>query len=99
VRIEERSGESVAEATVVLDDAEWIDLLQGLADVIENKRDHLHFSQMGGPQLVFRRASEADDDPLRRQMDWWLGPAVLFGVVFLVIGLISTIRWAMALVP
>lgn len=86
------------EATVTVSDEELIDLLEGLADVVENKREHLHFQQLGGPQLVVRRAHEDDDDPLGRQMDWWLGPAVLFGAIFVIIGLVTTIRWAVGLV-
>lgn len=99
MKIEDRSGESMTEATVTLDDVELIDLLQGLADVIEEKRNHLHFSQAGGPQLVVRRVAEAEAeaDPLGRQMDWWLGPAVLLGIVFVVIGFVTVIRWAVGL--
>lgn len=98
MRIEDRSGTSLPETTVTVNDEELIDLLEGLADVVENKRPHLHFQQLGGPQLVVRRSHEDDDDPLGRQMDWWLGPAVLFGVVFVIIGLITTVRWAVELV-
>lgn len=98
MRIEDQRGESITEATVTVDDQELVDLLTGLADVIEGDREHLHFSQLGGPQLVVRRAAEADSDPLGRQMDWWLGPAVLFGVIFVVIGLVTVVRWAVGLV-
>lgn len=98
MRIEDQRGESIAEATVTVDDDELVDLLTGLADVIEGDRQHLHFSQLGGPQLVVRRSAEAEADPLGRQMDWWLGPAVLFGVIFVVIGLVTVIRWAVGLV-
>lgn len=97
MKIEDRAGESLPEATVTVDDEELIDLLQGLADVVEGTREHLHFNQLGGPQLVVRRALEADDDPLRRQIDWWLGPLILFGLVFLVVGLATVIRWAAGL--
>ena len=93
MKIEDRKGESLTEATVTVDDAELIDLLQGLADVVEGSREHLHFNQLGGPQLVVRRASEADDDPLGRQIDWWLGPLVLVGVILLVVGAAGVIRW------
>jgi hypothetical protein len=98
MRIEDRSGESLTETTITVDDEELIDLLQGLADVVEGSREHLHFSQLGGPQLVVRREAESDADPLGRQMDWWLGPAVLFGVIFVVIGLVTVIRWATGLI-
>lgn len=98
MRIEDRSGASITEATVTVDDQELIDLLQGLADVIEGQREHLHFQQLGGPQLVVRRTHEDDDDPLGRQMDWWLGPAILFGALFVIIGLVTTIKWAVGLV-
>ncbi|CAN5528564.1 hypothetical protein BH24ACT26_BH24ACT26_09240 [soil metagenome] len=97
MRIEDQRGESLAEATVTVDDEELIDLLQGLADVIEGQRPHLHFSQLGGAQLVIRRATESDDDPLGRQMDWWVGPGVLFGLVFVVIGAVTVVRWAIGL--
>jgi hypothetical protein len=97
MRIEDQRGEPLKEATVTVDEAELIDLLQGLADVIEDKRPHLHFAQMGGPQLVVRRSSDDQDDPLRRQTDWWLGPLVLLGVLFVVIGLITVVRWAAGL--
>jgi hypothetical protein len=98
MRIEDRGGESLTEATVTVDDAELMDLLEGLADVVEGKREHLHFNQLGGPQLVVRRATEADDDPLRRQTDWWLGPLILFGLVFLVVGAATVLRWAAGLI-
>jgi hypothetical protein len=97
MKIEDRRGESLAEATISVDDEELIDLLQGLADVVEGTREHLHFMQPGGPQLVVRRASEADADPLRRQMDWWLGPLVLFVALFSIIGAITLVRWAASL--
>ena len=97
MRIEDQRGEPVNEATVTVDEAELIDLLQGLADVIEDKRPHLHFAQAGGPQLVVRRTSEDDADPIGRQTDWWLGPLVLLGVLFVVIGAITVIRWAVGL--
>lgn len=97
MKIENKQGQSLAEATVVLDDDELIDLLQGLADVIEGEREHLHFNQLGGPQLVLRRTAEAESDPLGRQSDWWMGPLVLFGVVFVVIGVATVIRWAASL--
>lgn len=98
MKIEDKTGESLPEATVLLDDEELIDLLQGLADVIEGEREHLHFNQLGGPQLVVRRTAEAEADPLARQSDWWMGPLVLFAAVFVVIGLITVIRWAANLV-
>lgn len=97
MKIEDRQGESLHEATVTVDDEELVDLLQGLADVIEGKRPHLHFSQLGGPQLVVRRIAEADDDPLGRQLDWWMGPLILVGLVFVVIGAYTVIRWAAGL--
>jgi hypothetical protein len=97
MRIEDGNGDSLTEATVSVDDDELIDLLQGIADVVEGTRNHLHFAQPGGPQLVVRHATEADPDPLRRQMDWWVGPVLLFGTVFLVVGVITVIRWAATL--
>jgi hypothetical protein len=98
MRIEDRKGDSLPEATVTVNDEELIDLLQGLADVVEGTREHLHLQQLGGPQLVVRRAHEDDADPLGRQMDWWLGPVVFFGGLFVVIGIVATISWAVGLV-
>ena len=97
MKIENRSGESLAEATLTLDDDEAVDLLQGLADVVEGSRDHLHFAQLGGPQLVVRKTSESDPDPLRRQMDWWMGPLILIGAIFLVVGAVNVIQWMLDL--
>lgn len=97
MRIENQRGESLPEATISVDDRELIDLLQGLADVVEGKREHLHFAQTGGPQLVVRRGQEGDSDPLGRQMDWWLGPLVLFGALFVLVGLVTVVRWAVDL--
>jgi hypothetical protein len=97
MRIEDQRGEPVNEATVTVDEAELIDLLQGLADVIEDKRPHLPFAQQGGPQLVVRRTSDDAADPLRRQTDWWLGPLVLLGALFVLIGAITVVRWAIGL--
>lgn len=97
MKIEDRSGTSLAEATVTVDGDELVDLLEGLADVVEGKRAHLHFDQLGGPQLVVRRADESDADPLGRQVDWWLGPLILFGLVFVVVGAVTVIRWAVGL--
>jgi hypothetical protein len=98
MRIEDQRGEPLKEATVTVDEAELIDLLQGLADVIEDQRPHLHFAQMGGPQLVVRRSSDDQDDPLRRQVDWWMGPLVLLAVLFIVIGAVTVVRWAAGLI-
>ncbi|MDP9224891.1 MAG: hypothetical protein M3P18_13810 [Actinomycetota bacterium] len=97
VRIENRRGETVDEATVTVDDAELIDLLEGLADVVEGKRAHLHFNQLGGPQLVFRRTEEADADPLQRSLDWWIGPLLLLGVVLVIVGTVTSVRWVAGL--
>lgn len=98
MKIEDQRGESLTEATVTVDEAELIDLLQGLADVVEGSREHLHFNQIGGPQLVVRRATEADDDPLRRQLDWWLGPLILIAIIVLVVGVATVIKWISGLV-
>jgi hypothetical protein len=97
MRIEDASGKTLRETTVTVDDHELVDLLQGLADVIEGQRPHLHFKQLGGPQLVIRRAAEADDDPLGRGLDWWVGPAVLVALVFVVVGAATVVRWAAGL--
>jgi hypothetical protein len=97
MKIEDRRGETVDETTVTVDDEELIDLLQGLADLVEGKREHLHFQQLGGPELVVKRATEGEE-PIERQMDWWVGPLILFGIVFVVIGAVTVIRWAVGLV-
>ena len=98
MKIEDRRGESLPEATVTVDDEELIDLLQGLADVVEGTREHLHFNQLGGPQLVVRRDAEGDADPIGRQLDWWVGPAILVGTIFVIIGAVTFVRWAINLV-
>jgi hypothetical protein len=97
VRIQDQSGGSITEATITVDGAEIIDLLQGLADVVEGSREHLHFRQPGGPQLVVRLTSGSEDDPLGRQADWWFGPLVLAGTLFVVVGAFTVIRWAVGL--
>lgn len=94
MRIEDRRGQSLAEATVTLDDEEMVDLLQGIADVIEGERPHLHLNQVGGPQLVVRRAAEDEADPLGRGLDWWIGPLLLALVLFVVVGAVTVVRWA-----
>ena len=98
MKIEDRRGEPVPETTVTVDDVELIDLLQGLADLVEGKREHLHFQQLGGPELVVQRASAEEAAPIERQMDWWIGPLVLFGVLFVVVGAITIVRWAVGLI-
>ena len=97
MKIEDRRGESLSEATVSVDSVELIDLLQGLADVVEGKREHLHFNQVGGPQLVVRRTDEGEADPIGRQLDWWMGPLVLAGILFVIIGAVTFVRWAVNL--
>lgn len=97
MKIEDRRGESMLEATVTVDDEELLDLLQGLADVVEGTREHLHFNQIGGPQLVVRRESEGDPDPIGRQLDWWMGPLILVATVFVIIGAVTFVRWAVGL--
>jgi hypothetical protein len=54
-------------------------------------------SSVDGAQIVFRRGSGEEVEPLERQMDWWVGPLVLFGLLFLSIGIITFIRWAVGL--
>ncbi|MGI8708454.1 MAG: hypothetical protein ACR2LG_09675 [Actinomycetota bacterium] len=97
VKIEDREGRSLEEATLTLDDEEIIDLLQGVADVVEGKREHLHFSQLGGPQLVVRHVSGSEPDPLGRQMDWWVGPLILLGAVLVIVGLANVVGWVAGL--
>lgn len=97
MKIEDQRGQPLKEATVVVDDGELIDLLQGLADVIEQERAHLHFAQLGGPQLVVRRADEVQADPLGRQADWWWGPLVLAAAILVVVGAVNVIGWAVNL--
>lgn len=99
MKIEDQAGDSLTEATVTVDAEEIIDLLQGLADVVEGKREHLHFKELGGPELVVRLVADprADPDPLGRQMDWYVGPLVLFGVLFVIVGIITVARWAVGL--
>lgn len=98
MKIEDRRGEPLTEATVTVDEQELMDLLQGLADVVEGSREHLHFKQLGGPQLVVRRAHGDDDDPLGRQLDWWLGPLVFVAALLIIVGLATMIRWISGLV-
>ncbi|HWL64801.1 MAG TPA: hypothetical protein VNP73_02410 [Actinomycetota bacterium] len=101
MKIEDRRGEPVGEATVTVDDEELIDLLQGLADLVEGKREHVHVTEsvVGGSHIVFRRGGDEEEAaPIERQMDWWVGPVVLFGALFLIIGLVTFVRWAVNLV-
>ncbi|MBA2273870.1 MAG: hypothetical protein H0W21_08225 [Actinobacteria bacterium] len=97
MRVEDRSGEPLEETTLIVDDAELLDLLQGLADLVEGKRAHLHFRQPGGPQLVVRHG-DAATNPIERGTDWWVGPLVLFGALFVIIGAITVLRWAVGLI-
>jgi hypothetical protein len=97
VKIEDREGRSLDEATLTLDDEEIIDFLQGVADVVEGSREHLHFSQLGGPQLVVRHVSGEEPDPLGHQMDWWVGPLILLGAIFVIVGMITVVSWAVGL--
>ena len=97
MKIEDRRGQSLPEVTVSVDENEIVSLLEGVADVIEGKREHLHFAQPGGPQLVVRRASESDDDPLGRQVDWWVGPLILLAALFIILGAATFIGWAASL--
>jgi hypothetical protein len=97
MKIEDRRGQSLPEVTVSVDENEIVALLEGVADVIEGKREHLYFAQPGGPQLVVRRASESDDDPLGRQVDWWVGPLILLAALFIVLGAATFVQWAASL--
>ena len=100
MRIEDRRGEPVQEITVTVEDAELIDLLQGLADLVEGTKElaHITESEVGGPHIAFRRGTGEEVEPIERQMDWWVGPLVLFGVVFLIIGIVTFVRWAAGLI-
>ena len=98
MKIEDRTGEPLSVATVTVGPEEIIDLLQGLADVVEGKRPHLHFAQTDGPQLVVKLAHDGEADPIERQMDWWVGPLVLVVAVFSLIGAITLVRWGAGLI-
>ena len=99
MKIKDRNGDPLAEATVTVDAHELMDLLQGVADIVEGKREHLHFRQTTGSELVIQLGTESGDepDPIGRQMDWYLGPLVLFGGIFVLIGIITVVRWMLGL--
>jgi hypothetical protein len=98
MKIQDQRGDPLNEATLTVDATEIIDLLQGLADVVEGKREHLHFKQPGGPEFVVKLGTESDaDDSLDRQMDWYIGPLVLFGAIFIIIGIVTVVGWALGL--
>jgi hypothetical protein len=97
MKIEDKRGDPLTEATLTVDKEELVSLLQGLADVAEGKRRHVHVTQVGGPQLVVRCVEKSEDDPLGRHMDWWLGPLVLMAAVLLVVGAVTVARWAAGL--
>ncbi len=98
MRIEDRRGEPIVETTVTVDDAELIEMLEGLADLVEGKREHVHFDASPDQQLVVKKGSTEETEPIERQMDWWVGPLVLGMVLFFAIGLVTFIRWAAGLV-
>ena len=98
MKIQNRNGDALNEATLTVDATEIIDLLQGLADVVEGKREHLHLKQPSGAEFVVKLGTESDaDDSLDRQMDWYIGPLVLFGAIFIVIGIVTVFGWAVGL--
>ena len=99
MNIKDRNGDPLAEATVTVDAQELMDLLQGVADIVEGKREHLHFKQPTGSELVIRLGTESgsEPDPIGHQMDWYLGPLVLFGGLFVIIGIVTVFRWALGL--
>ncbi|MGH2750186.1 MAG: hypothetical protein ACRDK3_04845 [Actinomycetota bacterium] len=98
MKIQDRNGQALDEATLIVDAQELIDLLQGLADVVEGKREHLHFKQAAGSELVVKLGDESDqEDPIGHQMDWYVGPLVLFGGLFIIIGIVTVFRWAIGL--
>jgi hypothetical protein len=47
---------------------------------------------------VWPTSSKADPDPLVRQMDWWMGPLILVGAIFLIVGAVNVIQWMVDLV-
>jgi hypothetical protein len=99
MNIKDRNGDPLAEATVTVDAHELMDLLQGVADIVEGKREHLHFKQPTGSELVIRLGTESggEPDPISNQMDWYLGPLVLLGGLFVIIGVVTMLRWVLGL--
>jgi hypothetical protein len=99
MNIKDRNGDPLAEATVTVDAHELMDLLQGVADIVEGKREHLHFKQPTGSELVIRLGTESggEPDPIGDQMDWYLGPLVLLGGLFVIIGVVTMLRWVLGL--
>jgi len=99
MNIKDRNGEALSEATVTVDAQELMDLLQGVADIVEGKREHLHFKQPTGSELVIRLGTESgsEPDPIGHQMDWYLGPLVLFGGLFVIVGIVTMFRWVLGL--
>jgi hypothetical protein len=99
MKITDRNGEPLSETTVTVNAQELMDLLQGVADIVEGKREHLHFRQTTGSELVIRLGMEsgAEEDPIGHQMDWYVGPLVLFGGLFVIVGIVTVFRWALGL--
>ncbi|MGH2697987.1 MAG: hypothetical protein ACRDJL_02145 [Actinomycetota bacterium] len=99
MNITDRNGQPLAETTVTVNAQELLDLLQGVADIVEGKKEHLHFKQPSGSELVIKLGTEsgAEEDPIGHQLDWYVGPLVLFGGLFVIIGMVTVFRWALGL--
>lgn len=91
MHIEDARGRPIAEATVTLTKEEVTDLLIAASQIDDGTAGHAILRDPTGTTLAVYQATE-EPTPLARQIDWWVGPLILFVIVLVVVGAFTIAR-------
>ena len=91
MKIQDARGRELNEATVQLEPEEVTDLLVSASQLDDGSVDHAVLRDTSGTALALYCRTE-DLEPLERQVDWWLGPAILLVVVLMAVGAFTIAR-------
>lgn len=91
VKIVDSRGRSTDEVTLRLEKDEVAELLVAASQIDDGTLDHA-LVRDGSGRTIAVYADDGEDDPLRRQIDWWLGPLVLAMAVLMAVGAFTVAR-------
>lgn len=91
VRIQDDRGRPLTEVTLRLAKDEVTELMVAASQLEEEETSHAVVRDPAGNGVALYVDSDALE-PLKRQVDWWVGPLILFAVILMGLGAFTLAR-------